>query len=259
MKEIFRFVGRWLLMFHLGVGSPLLAKKVELGEPPANHVWDRDNLFRDDPEMIKAISRALKSVDEEYGMRVYLVTHSDVIAEKPAPFAMRCQDVWLGEKSEGLFFVLSLNGGVQGVVGYSANLYNGHFFENGMMSRLPYSDLQSVVEKGLVELMKKEEQVEKVHVYSLTVVDELKKRLSRQEKKDHGEEEEALMGWMALALIACGMLIAFVSKLDGSAERRSRRTYHFPEFTVPQRLKASNGGGKISLIDFGIPPSSDGR
>lgn len=259
MREHFKTSGIWLILIWSGAFLLPATAEIDVATPPENHIWDRDGLFRGLPESEEEISRALKSLDDEFGMKVYLVLHSDVVSEKPGPFAMRCQDTWLGEKDEGLVLVLSTNGGVAGVVGYSQKLYNGHFIEEGIMPPLPYSDLQGIVQKGILKLMKEEDQLKMVSVFPLTVVDGLKEKLSRYQSRNKGKEKMVFMGWMGVVLLVGGLLIAVASRLMGTVDRRSRRTYRFPDFTVPQRLKVTNGGGKISLIDFETPPSFDGR
>lgn len=240
----------WLILVLSGGFLRPASAEIDVGTAPKNLIWDRDGLFRGLEDSEEEISRALKSLDEEFGMKVYLVLHSDMVAEKPGPFAMRCQDTWLGEKDPGLVLVLSTNGGVAGVVGYSQALYNGHFLEEGIMPPLPYSNLQGIVQKGIRELMKEEDQLKMVEVFPMTVVDGLRETLTRYQSGNPKKEKMVFMGWMGVLLLVGGLLVALASRLLGTVDRRSRRTYRFPDFTVPQRLKVSNGGGKISLTDF---------
>lgn len=232
---------------------------IPVGDPPVNHIWDRDNLFRNAPEALDEISKTLTDLEVESDIEVYLVTYSAVIGEKPSPFSMRCHEKWMGENNDGLVIVLSLNGGTGGVIGRSRKLYDGQFFEQGIMPRVGYVNLQGIIQSAIEKLKEEEKQIDRVQVFTVSVAEQLKEHLAASKVEDSSRESYHFMGWMALVLVACGLVISLLSMLVGSVDRRSKKTYRFPEFVVPQRLKASNGGGKISVVNFGSPPSSGGR
>jgi hypothetical protein len=231
---------------------------IPVGDPPANHIWDHDSLFRNHPQALAEISKALTDLEEESDIEVYLVTYSAVIGEKPSPFSMRCHAKWMGEYNDGIVIVLSMNGGTAGVFGRSRKLYDGEFLESGIMPRVGYVNLEAIIRNSMGILKKEGDQVDRVQVFTLSVADQLKEHLAAS-MGDSSRENYHFMGWMALSLVGCGLVISLLSKLVGSVDRRSKNTYRFPEFVVPQRLKSANGGGKISVVNFYSPPSSGGR
>ena len=247
----------WVVLILGGLSSFAMGadEGLQIGEPPANHVWDFDGLFRNAPEVKEEISKELISLEKEFGMEVFLVLYSALIGEKAQSLADRCQKKWLGNESEGLVVVLSLYDGTAGKVGRSRPLYEGHYLEDGKMPRIANVDLEEAFGKGVEKLKDSNTQVERVRLFTATVVEELEKRLQIFEEGRTGFGYVRFMGWMALGLITCAILIGLLAKLLGQADRRTRKTYHFPDFTVPQRLRAVNGGGKISVIDFGSPSS----
>jgi len=101
------------------------------------------------------------------------------------------------------------------------------------------------------------DEIDRVHFFTTYVTEEFKKRIEMTKKETASKENYHFMGWMALVLMICGGGLALLFKLVRSVDDRSREVYRFPDFTVPQRLRATNGGGKISVVDFGSPPSSD--
>ncbi len=222
----------------------------ELVERPANHVWDRDNLFRNSPEILLDLSKTMKDLQKEYGMDLYLVIYSSLIGEKPGPFLQRCHDAWLGKNSDGLVVVLSFNEGMAGEIGRSNELYDGHFIEQGLLPRISYLKIQQIVMNSIAEVQKENVEVEKVRVFIDFLTQKLKGNLESKAEADASRESYHFMGWMALALILCGVVMAFLSRLMGAVDRKSKKFYHFPDFTVPQRLRAPNGGGKIGVVDF---------
>ena len=234
--------------------------QLQVIESPESHVWDVDNLFRNNPEKLRDLSKILTDLEEESGLEFYIVTYSSVVGEKPKSVADRCQKEWLGEENDGLVMVLGSNKGTSGVLGRSIKLYDGHFIEKGMMPRISHSNLIKIIQGAIIKIKDGEEQVDqvdRVHAFASYVSRELKKRIEITKQETASKENYHFMGWMALALFICGILLALLLKLVRSVDGRSRELYQFPEFTVPQRLRAANGGGKISVVDFGSPPSFD--
>lgn len=236
----------------LMVSSAIAAddRAIAIIDCPVDHIWDRDDLFRNHPEYLPQLTQIMKDLKEEHGMAIYLVTYSSAIGEKPLPFAGRCHEAWLGEKSDGLVFVLSFNEGMRGAIGRSEKLYNGHFIEEGVMPRISFPHLEGIAEQAFVEAQKEKSELEQVRIFLQVKSENIKERLATVAKEAASRESYDFMGWMALALLVCGVMIALLLKFMGAAGRRANESFHFPDFKVPQRLKVRNGGGKISVIDF---------
>ena len=217
---------------------------------PENHIWDRDDLFRSHPEYLPQLSQIMKDLEEEDEMEVYLVIHSSSIGEKPVPFSRRCHAAWVGEKNDGLVFVLSFNETMGGAIGRSDSLYNGHFLEEGIMPRINYSYLEGMLVKAFAEAQKEEAEVDQVRSFFDLVSKNLKERLAAVKAESASRESYHFMGWMALALLVCAVAMGLLSKVMGSVGKRANQSFRFPDFKVAHRLKASNGGGKISVVDF---------
>jgi uncharacterized membrane protein YgcG len=228
-------------------------------ERPENHIWDRDNLFRNDPEAFTEISEILSDLEEECGFELYLVTYSSLIGEKPEPFSMRCHEQWLGDENDGLVVVLSFNDSTSGAVGRSRKLYEGQFIDREVMPRVSFANFETILKESVENLQKEKGQIDRVRVFTQSIAERLKERLAITEEESASKESYHFMGWMAAALLGCGVLIGLLSKFMGRVDRRSKKVYSFPDFTVPERLKASNGGGKISVVNFDSLPSSGGQ
>jgi len=246
----------WVLLIFVTLSSLLTAGtlEVDVGGPPASHVWDRDDLFRNDPEVMSEISKVLIDLKKDQQMEIYLILYSTVIGEGASSLASRCHATWLGNENDGLVLVLSLNGGTAGEVGRSNPLYQGAYLEHGVMPRISFVDLETIVYSATVKLKEEENQIDRVKIFTMTVADGLRANLEREKK---GGEKLQFMGWMTIALLVCAVLTCLLLKFLGEAETKSKTTFHFPDFTVPQRLRAANGGGKISVIDFGSPSSDE--
>ncbi len=232
-------------------------EQVPIIERPVEYVWDRDDLFRGHPEKLREVMECLRSLEEDTGMEVYVVTYSSGIREGGKSFADRCHDKWLGLESDGLVIVLGFNDLVTGNVGRSQKLYNGHFIERGLMPRVSYVRLEGIIGDSIKALAGEQNKVKWCHDFVESVSGKLKEHFLVKAEVEKSNEGSRFFVWIMLLLVLCaGVFVVFCRTL-GSVEKRIKRTYQFPDFRIERRLNGRCGGGKISVVEFEIPPFSD--
>lgn len=222
-------------------------------EKPQNHIWDRDGLFRNQPELLPEISQLLIELKAEHEMEIYLVVYSSMIGEKPGPFARRCHEAWFDDRSDAIVFVLTFNQAMTAELGRSLPLYDGHLIEEGILPRISFPKIFEILQKSVPEVQNETTETRQVLVFVDFLTRNIREHFEASAAAEGGRESYHFMGWMALALLLCALLMVILSKVLGAVDRRTRKTYLLPDFIVPRRLKAPNGGGKMGVVDFTKP------
>lgn len=247
------------LCFVAGILPLAAAEPTSLGPPPASHVLDLDHLFRARPEVEKEISERLVKFGEDYGMDVFLVIYTSTIGENVTDLAYAYQKEWLTERNDGLIFLVEGSGHSDGRVGRSRPLYDGEFTERGLQPRIEFHDLQTMIDKVSGDMKSAEGMIPRVRGLTLSMVDQLEAALVIQKQNIPRRDNQTFMGWMALIFLTLGLVLGLISKFLNAREEKVGRSYLLPDLTMNRRLKARNGGGKITCLDFGPDPSADGQ
>ena len=245
----------FLVLFGASEGATL--EKVPIIERPADHMWDRDDLFRNNREEYRELSQGLIALKEETGMEVYLVTYYSIIGEDGVSLADRCHDKWLGDESDGLVLVLGFNDMVLGDIGRSKKLYDGHFIEENLMPRISYVNLETVIKGSSDKLRGNKTNVDSIMDFTSCIMEGLRDHILAKKQEKGMSEIYYFFTWMVLILLVGGGLFLFFVKALHLVEHREQRVYEFPDFKVAHRLNGRCGGGKISIVEFEIPPFSD--
>ena len=226
-------------------------------DAPSSHLWDLDQFFSRDPEGYRELSKILTDLEDEREIEIFIVMSSSIIGEAPKELAMRCHEAWLGERNDGLVIVMSFTGTISGSLGFSQKLYGGHFIEEGILARVSLANIESIVRSSVMSISQEKDEVQQILEFMNSIAKKISERFRVTGEESASREGYYFMGWMALALIACGILMGLIAKWIRASGCKTAESFRFPDFYVPQRLRAGNGGGKVGMMDF-EPPSRKG-
>lgn len=222
------------------------------GEPPITRVDDRDHYYRTKPEKLQRISDDLIRLKAEYDFEVYLIILSGHVGEDLMTMAQGYHEAWLDEKNDGLIFLIDVQSRA-GNVGYSEKLYGGGFMKEDILPRIMRSDLETIMLEASECMVGVEDPHQRVENFAVEITKLISENLEARKQLNEGAENVRLMGVMAVGILLVGFIIALVSKLLARSEKRVGKVYRFPDVLVGERLKAQNGGGKISWTSFDSP------
>ncbi len=226
----------------------------EIPQAPASRVYDPDNIYRAHPESLTRISEGLVKLKNDYDFDIYLVVYSGMIGKNAVRLADRYHEEWLSEKNDGLVFVMDIQSITGGTTGRSRNLYQGDYMEEGLMPRIMLADINVIVQEASLAMSEINEMDLKIDYFITDLVKRMSERLEADRALNPVKDGVNFMGMMAIGLLVVGLLVAIASKLLGRSDnKKAGRLYRFPDVLVGERLGAPNGGGKVSVIDFGRP------
>lgn len=225
----------------------------DYGEPPVARVMDRDGYYRNNPEKLQSISSALIRLKKEHDFDLYIVIFSGNIGGDTLSLANGYQEAWLGEKNDGLIFLIDVQSFEFGETGRSDKLYGGGFIDEGLMPRIMLGDLRCLIFEAGKSLIDLRDPYERVETFALAVTKKFDERLSAGSALNESREHVNLMSVLLVGILMVTALIKVLSRVLVRLDQRADKLYRFPDISVGARLNASNGGGKMSWTSFGSP------
>lgn len=228
-----------------------LTRARDYGDPPESRVYDPDNVFRLHQEELQEISVALKELKAKHDFDAYVIVFSGLIGSNVVIEGEAAHQKWLAPENDGLIFTIDIQNPGGGDTGRSRQLYAGDFMERGLMPRILMADLEDLIGQASETMGGDAPMEEKIRNFTLKISELIADRLQANKEAEPGKEALDFMGWMALAFLGVGLLMAILSKVLGRAQEKAARVYRFPDVLVGERLGAPNGGGKITWTDYG--------
>lgn len=235
-----------------GVGraaNRLAGGSLEMPVAPPGHVLDAGEVFVRHPDKLEEISTALKEIEKEHGVPVYLVVYSGLIRTSVTRQARDLFDLWVGPGKDGIVVVCDTDE-ARVDLGLPTTSYDS-LGEDPHISRLPDSEIVPIVR----ELKRDVDGTAEPVVYIPKMVEILTARLDEVLSVEKAKGWKDASSWkVGLATILLGILVGvigfWVSRYLRLAEEKAREQFFFPEVLVPSRLGANFGGGKVAVVQF---------
>jgi|GEM_PF-938030 len=249
-----KFCG-WLMMF-LGcmaiAGAQALGVDAtqegadELPAPPPALLRDEAGFFSQQPEVFRQMLAAVKQVEQQRGFRIYLLVEPVLLGTTAQEYAGKLQQAWLPD-GNGVVMVYEVDSKSLGL----GRGNQGSEVGEERWGVIPAHELVGIITRATTQTGK-----------NATAADYLKSlvlQLSAEseayfQKRDAPVPEGRglritvlVLGSVALLALAGMGLGLLLRRVGGQAARR----YAFPASTLPQRLGAPFGGGKVMVHRFG--------
>lgn len=217
----------------------------DIPPPPATGLSDDDGVLSLRPEIARHITGMLQDLQRDHGYRMFVILKSALISTTASDLASQLQQEWLPE-----------GGGI--VIVFESDTKNMGFGRDLNPNEGMESDKVGVPAFSLVEIISealhKIGEVESTEVYIEKLVSEITSGLSawfklREAPVSGGRSLRlALVTVGALSLLAlCGMGVGWMT---GKADKKQTSVRVFPEIDLPERLRASYGGGGGAAHNF---------
>lgn len=216
--------------------------------PPALAVRDTNGFFNPDSGALKRISTKLLQLEQDHGFRVLLMVEPVLIATSAPELAAQLQQLWLPE-GNGLVVVYEAD---SRRLGYGRDVA-GQPDPLAPINRIPTHETAVLLDRAT--LATDQQLAPEAYIESLmdNLVREIRGYFERSKAPPPRERSLrlALLVVGGLSLLALGaLLVTAVARLPALA---GAREFRFPRVSIPERLGAPAGGGKVVTRGFRPP------